>query len=104
MRKTIKKLAVLLLALMLVFTLVACSSGLSGTYVSEEGGISQSVTFSGNKITMSALGLDINGTYTISDGKITITYSVLGVETSDTQTFSQSGNTVTIGGQEFVKK
>ena len=101
MRKTIKKIAVLFLALMLVFTLVACSGGLSGTYVADDG---SKVTFNGNKITMSVLGIDINGTYSISGSEMTITYSVLGVETSNTATFSQSGNTVTIDGQQFVKQ
>ena len=96
-----KKIAVLFLALMLVFTLVACSGGLSGTYVAEDG---TKVTFNGNKITMTVLGVDVEGTYSISGNKITFTFSALGVETSDTATFSQSGNTVTIDGVDFVKK
>ena len=96
-----KKIAVLFLALMLVFTLVACSGGLSGTYVADDG---SKVTFNGDKITMSLLGIDINGTYSISGNEITITYSALGMSTSDTASFSQSGNTITIDGQKFVKQ
>ena len=102
MRKTIKRIAVLFLALMLVFTLVACSGGgLSGTYLADDG---TKVTFSGNNITMSVSGIDVHGTYSISGDEITITLSVLGVETSQSSSFSQSGNTITLDGQKFVKQ
>lgn len=91
--------------------LAACggsSSGLNGTYSAELlGGIlgENSFTFSGgNKVKMSAFGIDADGTYEINDGNITINYSLFGQDYTWKQSFSQNGDSIYIGGDEFTKK
>lgn len=94
---------VLLLVLSLLLTFSACGGGLNGTYVSQDA-ISQTFTFSGDQVTMSAFGIDATGTYRIEGSKIVITYSLFGFEYDWEQSFSQSGNTITIGGTVFQKQ
>ena len=46
---------------------------LSGTYTRKEGLIEQSFSFKeDNKVEVSAFGIDVEGTYQIEDGKITV--------------------------------
>ena len=81
-----------------------CSDKLSGTYRTS-GSLSYTVTFEDDKITMSAFGVDAEGTYEISDGKITMTYTVFGITTSWSQTFEKrDSKTIVIGGTEFIKQ
>ena len=104
MSKKLKSVAALFLAFVLVFTLAGCGGGgLNGTYVAEDM-IGQSITFNGDKVTLSALGIDVTGKYKIEGNKITITYTMLGEEYSISESFSQSGNKINFGGTEFVKK
>ena len=104
MRKIINKSLAVIIAVLIMASLVACSSSnLSGTYKAA-GVIQQTVTFSGDSITLSAFGLDITGTYVIDGGNIKITYPILGVETTITKTFSQDENKVIIDGTEFYKQ
>jgi len=93
-----------LAVLLLLASLTACSGGkLSGTYKS--GGIlSQSFTFKGNDVTMSAFGLNVDGTYSIKGDTMTITYSMLGVSMSWDCSFKKSGNNITINGTNFVRQ
>ena len=112
-RKTglnLAKLLCLVLTAAALFALTACtkvggggSTIPKGTYVAK-GIIDQSFTFDGNNVTFSAFGINASGTYTIEDGNIKITYSVLGIEASFERTFSRNGNTLTIGGTDFVKE
>ena len=54
------------------FVIIACGGGgLSGTYVSADGGISY--TFSGNKVTAEMLGQKGEATYQLKDGKFIMT-------------------------------
>ena len=103
MMQKFKRTITLLLAVSLILTLSACGGGLKGTYVSE-GFISQTFTFDGDNVTMSAFGINVSGKYKISGSQITITYSLLGMENTWTQSFSKSGNTINIGGTDFVKR
>lgn len=103
MMKKIKHGIALLLAVTLILTLSACGSKLKGTYVSE-GLISQTFTFDGDDVTMSAFGINVSGKYKISGNQIIITYSLLGLENTWTQSFSKSGKTINIGGTDFVKR
>ena len=98
-----KKIAVGLIILCLVFSLTACGGKLSGTYVST-GLISQSFTFDGNNVTMSAFGINASGTYKIDGDSIIITYSIFGSEQSMTQSFKKDGSTIYIGGTAFNKE
>lgn len=99
----LKKIVSLFLAFTLVLTLTSCGANLKGTYASE-GLISQTFTFDGDNVTMSAFGINVSGKYEISDNQISVTYSLLGMENTWVQSFSKSGNTIIIGGTSFVKR
>jgi hypothetical protein len=86
-----------------IATLASCSSKLSGTYVSQDI-LAQKFTFNGNKITMSAFGINASGTYTISDDTIIINYSLLGFSSDWQQSFEKKGSSIYIGGTEFKKQ
>ena len=97
-----------ILALTLTFILSAvfltsCSGNIDGTYTTRETLIDSSVTFNDGKITMSTLGININGTYKIKGGEITITSNLLGEETSQTMTFKKDGKSIFIDGTEYIK-
>ena len=102
----IKKVFIVAIALCLILSTVsACSSGgLKGTYVSQ-GTIAQTFTFSGsNNVTMSAFGINANGTYEINGSRMSIKYSLFGFSQEWSCSFSQSGNSIYIEGTEFVKQ
>ena len=100
MKKFISLLVILCVATAM---LTACGgSKLDGTYHSQ-GLISQSFTFDGDQVTMSAFGVNASGTYRIEGDQIIITYSLFGQEYTWEQSFSQSGNVINIGGTEFKK-
>ena len=92
-------------ACLIVAALAACSGGgLSGTYKSS-GLVTQSFTFSGgDKITMSAFGIDASGKYRISGDKMEITYSILGMESTWSCSFERRGKSIYLDGTEFVKQ
>ena len=95
-----------LCALMLVVVLAATACGsdkLSGTYLSTDV-IAQSFTFHDSSVTMSAFGINANGSYKIDGDEIVITYSLFGIENTWHQPFSKSGNSIYIGGTEFIKQ
>ena len=75
---------------------------LDGTYRSQRL-ISQSFTFDGDQVTMSAFGMNASGTYQIDGDQIIITYTLFGQEYTWEQSFSQAGNVINIGGTEFRK-
>lgn len=85
-----------------VFLFYANSNKLNGTYTSME--FYQTFTFHGSNVTMSAFGVNASGTYEIKGQQITITYSMFGEEYTWEQSFSRSGNSIYIGGTEFVKQ
>ena len=97
-----KKICAVILTVLLLVSLTACGGGkLKGSYTSQ-GLISQTFTFDGNNVTMSAFGINAHGTYKIVGNQIEITYSMLGSEYTWSQPFSQSGNKINIGGTDFV--
>ena len=99
----LRLLSVLLAVVLCATMLTACGgSKLDGTYHSQ-GLISQSFTFDGDQVTMSAFGINASGTYRIDGGQIIITYSLFGQEYTWEQSFSQSVNVINIGGTEFKK-
>ena len=105
MRTNVKlRLLSVLLAVVLCATMLTTCGGsqLDGTYHSQ-GLISQSFTFDGDQVTMSAFGVNASGTYRIEGDQIIITYSLFGQEYTWEQSFSQSGNVINIGGTEFEK-
>lgn len=105
MRKNIKirLFSVLLTVILYVTMLTACGgSKLDGTYYSQ-GLISQSFTFDGDQVTMSAFGINASGTYKLDGDQISISYTLFGQEYTWEQPFSQSGDVINIGGTEFKK-
>ena len=106
MKKSVKRIvALLFLTMVLVSTLTACTSKLSGTYTSDDGLIKQSFTFKeDNKVEVSAFGVDIEGEYLIEDDEIIITYSILNFSYDMKKSFSKDGNSIYIDGKEFVKE
>jgi hypothetical protein len=104
-RKKGRSLVAVLLICVMVCTLTACASSLSGTYTSKEGLIEQSFTFKDdNKVEVSAFGIDVEGEYLIEDGEITITYSLLGIKYDWVKSFEKDGSSIFIDGVEFVKE
>ena len=74
----LRLLSVLLAVVLCATMLTACGgSKLDGTYHSQ-GLISQSFTFDGDQVTMSAFGINASGTYRLEGDQIIITYSLFG--------------------------
>lgn len=117
MKKSIKIVALALVAVMLCLSLVACGKKLSGTYEAQIGGdllgYTASYKFSGSKVevtkTATVLGqkkdTTFDGKYEIKDDEITFTF-----ETSDddiksgTFTFEETEDGIKIGLVEYKKK
>ena len=103
-KKNMKAIIALLLVCVMAFSLMACSTKLSGTYTSD-GIIKQSFTFKeDNVVVMSAFGIDAEGTYKIEDEKIIITYKLLSLSYDWEKSFEKDGDTIIIDGTEFVKE
>lgn len=104
-KKCFKSIVAVLLVCIMMCTLTACTTKLSGTYTAKEGLIEQSFTFKeDNIVEMSAFGIEIEGEYVIEDGEITITYSLLGLSYDWVKSFKKDGNSIFIDGTEFVKE
>ena len=104
-KQFISRTVAFLLAFVLICSLSACSVKLNGKYVSKDSLIEQSFTFSGeNEVKMSAFNINIEGKYTIEDDEITITYGLLGLSYDWVNSFKKDGNSIFIGGTEFVKE
>jgi len=107
-----KKLLILVLTLLVILTLVACSGNLSkpqnGTYRSESTILAQTWTFTGSdKVTLSAAGglISTQGTYRISGDRMTITSSLLGIENTTSYTITEiTTRSFFIDGTKFVKQ
>ena len=104
MKKIRRKIIGILVLLVMMFSLTACGSDLDGTYISNDAA-RQKFVFDGDKITMSAFGLNCDGTYEISNGQLIVTYNFpfLGEQVWRT-TFSKDGSNLIIGGTEFIKQ
>ncbi len=104
-KKSFKMIKALLLVCVMVCTLMACTTTLSGTYTTKDGAIEQSLTFmEDNKVEVSAFGIDVEGKYLIEEGEITITYSLLGLSYDWVKSFERDGSSIFIDGTEFVKE
>ena len=104
-RMRFKRVAAMLLVCMILFTLTACATKLNGTYTTRGGLVEQSFTFKdGNKVVVSAFGINVEGTYKIEGDKITVTYSLLNLSYDWEQSFQKDGDSIFIDGTEFVKE
>ncbi len=112
MKKSIKILALALVAVMLCLSLAACGKKLSGTYSAEALGTGATYEFKGSKVTIAvkALGAEIasvEGKYSIKDDKITFEFDSDNedVEKYDgTFDFEETDDGIKIGIVEYKKK
>ncbi len=79
MKKSMKIVAVFVVAVMLCLTLASCGKKLSGAYTNAVLGTGATYEFKGNDVTVSVklAGMDlgsVDGTYSIDDDKITIEF------------------------------
>ncbi len=106
--------AIFLVVLMLLPTLTACGSTLSGTYEAEAFGTTTAYTFKGSKVTidvtfLGAVVASFEGTYEIDGSKITFTF---GDDEEDAKQYSgaftfeknDENDTIKIGIAEYKKK
>ncbi len=77
-----KTLALVFAVLMCVSVLVACGSsskGIVGTWTATEDGQTVDMTFKADgKLSMTMMGVNVEGTYTAKDGKLSATVSLMG--------------------------
>lgn len=108
-----KKLMCGVLIVVMMLSLVACGSKLSGTYETEKVlGSYISYTFSGSKVSVTTYvvgvkALEFEGTYKIDGNEITITYAEdqdTGDAISGTQTFEKTEDGIKIGVVSLKKK
>ena len=102
LKKSFGKVFAGILAVVIVCVFSACSTKLNGTYTSSDGIVKQSFIFNDDTVKVSAFGVEIEGTYEIKDGQITITYSLFNLSYDMVKTFEKSGDSIFIDGQEFV--
>lgn len=105
MKRYILKAAGLLISLILLTACLTSCNKLSGSYTSDtEGDVDTTYKFSlfSDKITMSYLGIELNGTYEIDEdnGKIYITF----VGDRQEYTYEKNGKTITIDGVVYNKE
>ena len=79
MKKSVRIIALALVAVMLCLALVSCGNKLSGTYSSVELGNGAEFEFKGNKVTITvtalgAIAAEIEGKYSIDGDKITFEF------------------------------
>lgn len=100
MKKTLRIVALAMVAVMLCLCLASCGKSLSGEYFFGDKTVTKSYTtytFKGNKVTVEVYVLgnkvgndSFEGTYKIKDNEITFTYTnAAGEEKSNTQSFEE---------------
>lgn len=117
MKRSIRILAVALVAVMLCLTLAACGKTISGTYEAEIGGTLLGYTatykFSGSKVTATKTATvagvknstEIEGKYEIKDDEITFTFEDSDDDIkSGTFAFEETEDGIKIGLVEYKKK
>ncbi len=80
------------------------SATLSGTYVTEQDGVEVAIEFSSKNFTMRMSGIEIEGTYTIKDDEITMSYDIMGEVVTETASFEKNKKGILIDDVEFIKK
>ena len=76
----------------------------SGTYVAANGFTSQSFTFKGDEVTMSAFGINATGKYTITDGTMKVSYRMFGQDYTWSCSIKLDGKKLYMDGEEFIKQ
>ncbi len=112
MKKSIRIIAVALVAVMLCLSLAACGKKLSGTYSAEALGTGATYEFKGSKVTITvkALGAElasVEGKYSIKDDKITFEFESDDEDVDEydgTFDFEETDDGIKIGLVEYKKK
>ena len=100
-----KQLVFLIFAIVIMLmALASCNNRLRGTYVSRDGIFTNSITFNGDIVTISLVGLNISGTYEIREDQLIVTTNILDVESEHQFHFARRRNTLIINGSEFVRE
>jgi uncharacterized lipoprotein NlpE involved in copper resistance len=102
-----KRIIALILAVStLILILTSCDlfGDLNGTYISKENylGYNYTYKFSGTRVIYSFAGKSIKGNYKIEEDKLKIKWDISTFE--DSYDFEINGDTIIIGGEEYVKK
>ena len=110
MKKSVRVLALVMVALMLCLTLASCGKKLSGTYSMEALGTGAELEFKGSKVTITlkvlgTYGDPVEGKYSIDGDKITFEFEDEDAEDfAGTKTFKELENgNIEIGGVEYKK-
>ena len=103
MKKTLRIVAIAMVAVMLCLSLAACGKKLSGTYSAEVLGSGAEYEFSGSKVTITVklLGTEVGsaeGKYYIDDDKITFEF-----ESDDEDVDKYSGTFDFEEGEDYIK-
>lgn len=111
MKKSVRMMAVAMALLMVALVLASCGEvKLSGTYKCDDTKVSDvTLTFDkdGNvtaKGTLLLISVEVTGTYSIKDDKITMTFGEDKFSLGGEQTFEKDGNTIKIGGVSYTKQ
>ncbi len=113
MKRSIRTIAAVMLIVIVISALSSCAETLSGTYKAETLGTGASYTFDGKNVRVDVLVLgavvtSLEGTYEISDGKITFTFGNAEGEDakqySGTFDFAETETSVKIGMIEYTKE
>ena len=118
MKKTVRLIALAMVAVMLCLALAACGKTISGKYSAEALGTGATYDFKGSKVTVTykALGTEVYSVeckYEIKDDKITFDIADESTVTNalakqviaaleQPQAFSEGENTITIGGATYT--
>ena len=102
-----KRILVMGLCLLLLTNSIGCSvfggGSLDGTYKTN-GLISNTFTFSGNDVVMSAFGISAEGKYRIDGNHIYINYNLWGKEYNIKYFFKREGRNLNIAGDIYYKQ
>ena len=100
--KNLKPKIIVFIFCTILIILSACGSSLSGTYKSDYDSADIYTFESGGKVTVTSLGIPIEGTYKINDDEITIDLGSLFGE--ETYSFKKNGISIYIDGYEYIKE
>ena len=118
MKNTFKKVLVVALAALMLFSLASCGKKLSGTYTADIFGTGTKMVFDGKNVTVSVtvLGQDVaavEGTYKIKGEEITFDFADEEADDdvnkvlealSGTQTFEEGDDYIKIGSTKYTKE
>lgn len=105
--KKLKILTIMVAIILIISSLSSCGlfNDLNGTYISEEHelGYHKTYKFFGDTVTYSFAEKSMNGKYKIEEDILKVTWDVLGGMDVEYD-FKRDGDTLTIDGEEYVKK